>query len=167
MNAWATTIISGLVFVVAFMQWRTAHQKVVLDLFDRRLGVYKQLEQGIMEFSITRGANPHSLSKVRDAFLEAKFLFGSDVFSKIHQLVVQMESWERIALEVTMYEKSKADEMQLRQAAILSFADEFRASMPKLFERYMRMDQKLVRTPWQWLDDRNQMRLSYADEKQR
>jgi len=40
MNAWTTTIISGLVFVVTFMQWRTAHTRILLDLFDKRSVAY-------------------------------------------------------------------------------------------------------------------------------
>jgi hypothetical protein len=31
----------------------------------------------------------------------------------------------------------------------------------------MKMDQKRVGTPAEWLSQRNKMRLSYADEKQR
>jgi hypothetical protein len=38
-----------MVAVVAFLQWRTAHQKVVLDLFDRRIAMIDELRRIIAE----------------------------------------------------------------------------------------------------------------------
>jgi hypothetical protein len=39
-----TTAVSILVLLVAYSQWRTANQRVVLDLFDRRLKVFNEIE---------------------------------------------------------------------------------------------------------------------------
>jgi hypothetical protein len=36
----AAIVVSVVVAVVQYAQWRTANQKVVVDLFDRRLKVY-------------------------------------------------------------------------------------------------------------------------------
>jgi hypothetical protein len=38
-----TAIIAALVAVIAWLQWRTAQEKVLLDLFDRRFAVYEEL----------------------------------------------------------------------------------------------------------------------------
>jgi hypothetical protein len=39
--------------VIAFFQWRTAHQKVVLDLFDRRFGIFEETSTLISHIHMT------------------------------------------------------------------------------------------------------------------
>jgi hypothetical protein len=66
--------------VVGFLQWRTAQQKAVFDLFDRRLKVYETVRNCVTHVTI----NPRRFdNKLEKEFLEAKdkayFLFGNDV----------------------------------------------------------------------------------------
>ncbi|MBB2832304.1 UNVERIFIED_ORG: hypothetical protein GGD51_002433 [Rhizobium esperanzae] len=42
-----TPTIAVIAIIIAYMQWRTAHQKTVLDLFDRRMAVYDKLRQSM------------------------------------------------------------------------------------------------------------------------
>jgi hypothetical protein len=44
----AAIIVSIVVAVVQYAQWWTANQKVVIDLYDRRLKVYEQLKKAIV-----------------------------------------------------------------------------------------------------------------------
>ena len=37
-------LIAGFGALIAYFQWRTGHQRVVLDLFDRRVAVFRQIE---------------------------------------------------------------------------------------------------------------------------
>jgi hypothetical protein len=43
----ATIVVSLVVALVQYAHWRTANQKVVIDLYDRRLKVYEQIETSI------------------------------------------------------------------------------------------------------------------------
>jgi hypothetical protein len=43
MVSWFTAFIALIVAVIAFLQWATARQKVVFDLFDKRFAVYQEL----------------------------------------------------------------------------------------------------------------------------
>ena len=43
LQALLTPTIAAVAGLVAFLQWRTAHQKVILDLFDRCLRKFKSV----------------------------------------------------------------------------------------------------------------------------
>jgi hypothetical protein len=43
LQAFAVPVIALLAAVIGYVQWRTAQQKVVLDLFDRRMATYTAL----------------------------------------------------------------------------------------------------------------------------
>lgn len=168
MSAWATTIISGLVLVVAFMQWRTAHQKVMLDLFDRRLNVYNRVQEyhrQIMSNGVRQ--NVVDVSGFHDVRNEAYFLFGNDItalLGKFHEEIINLGMYAALAADIESEDRKQNIGMaydHLKRA--FAIAERFDAE----FGAYMRMDQKRVRTPAEWLQDRNRMRLSYADEKQK
>jgi len=88
MNGFATTIISALLLVVAFMQWRTAHQKAVLDLFDKRFKVYDLVGRAM---DIFYSASPldtfiEARLLLQAASLEARFLFGPEISEHISSI---------------------------------------------------------------------------------
>ena len=164
MNTWATTIISGLVFVVAFLQWRTAHQKVVLDLFEKRLKVYNQARTAVSRVVTSGQVKPDSNIELGEAAEGATFLFGADVheyleslwrdFGRLHSLNQDLERGVGISA-------GKA------RSEVFERIAGFYKTGPELFGRYMRMDQRLLRTPSEWFTERNKLRLSHADNKQR
>src|SRR5262245_9310305 len=77
---WLTVITAAFVAWIAFLQWRTAQQKAVLDLFDKRFKVYEAVKNCVDQVSI----NPRNFENEieRDfikAMNEAYFLFGGDI----------------------------------------------------------------------------------------
>jgi Zn-dependent M32 family carboxypeptidase len=75
-----------LAFIVAFAQWRTARQKILMDLFDRRLQVIERLERAIAvvirEAKVTHAA----FDDLLQARASARFLFGKDVQRRLDSL---------------------------------------------------------------------------------
>ncbi|NRF12276.1 hypothetical protein [Agrobacterium pusense] len=161
MSAWATTIISGLVLVVAFMQWRTAHQKVMLDLFDRRLEIYRQVWEAVG--SVVRSGRGDSKSElaIMQAADKAMFLFGRDVSDYLKDLSETLRKLEwanrQIDDEPTQIGFDRKSELFRK---VVGFYEDG----AQVFHPYMRMDQKRVRTPAEWFADRNRIRLSHADD---
>lgn len=146
MNGWATTVISGLVLVVAYMQWRTAHQKVMLDLFERRLQVFKDVRE-----IASRGADRSTFSDPglpNDVIAHARYIFGPEVLAIISDI----------------YNHCTARDIGTLQPGAL---DRDYQRFLVAIDPYLRMDQRKVRTPAEWLKDKNAKRLSYADEHQR
>jgi hypothetical protein len=69
-----TAFIAFIVAVIAFLQWQTAREKVLLDLFDKRFAIYDELRAAVGQrhdqasyFAFLRAAS------------RARFLFGSEV----------------------------------------------------------------------------------------
>jgi hypothetical protein len=79
LQAFSTPIIAAMVAVIAYRQWRTAHQNVLLQLFDKRMVVIKELRGIVAE--ILQESTVHNGESVRflRATTGADFLFGSEV----------------------------------------------------------------------------------------
>lgn len=169
LQASLTPAIATAVGVIAFMQWRTAHQKVMLDLFDRRWAVYKDVE-AFLSLMISKGVRQDikDLGAFHRVRTQAQFLFGADVhdlLARVHLAAINMSTYAAqfehldVGPERTAHVSAAHDEMK----SLLQMSQNIEA----VFADYMRMDQKRVRTPMEYIRDRNHQRLSYADEKQK
>jgi hypothetical protein len=77
--------------VVTYWQWRTAHQKVVLDLFDRRFKVFEEVMGVICRISRANRAAHDDVAQLREAKARAQFLFGSEIEQFLVNLLQQIE----------------------------------------------------------------------------
>ena len=86
--------------LIAYFQWRSTHQRIVLDLFQRRMEVFKEIEGAAKQSvsSTERADATAAFWRFASARSDARFLFGADVITKL--------------------EKRRAD-----LAAIMSFSD--------------------------------------------
>ncbi|MGB8277178.1 MAG: hypothetical protein WCF20_04470 [Methylovirgula sp.] len=134
----AVQTVALLVAVISFLQWRTAHQRAVLDLFERRMNVYDSIREVIDE--IVRGGdvtNVH-IGKFDRAIDKVPFLFRNEVKSYLDDLRKTMVS--RHALD-HKEDESSLDARDQHFAKIGRFYDEFGV----LLLPYVRMHQK---APW-------------------
>jgi hypothetical protein len=87
LQALAVPAIALLAAVIAVFQWRTAHYKVVIDLFDRRMTIYadccKVLETIIISPNTT---TDQDCLKFKVASANAEFLFGDEVIEHFKQI---------------------------------------------------------------------------------
>lgn len=160
-----TPTIAAVAIVIAFMQWRTAHQKVVLDLFEKRLAIVEAARAAAFEV-IKRKDFEGARKTAVDAALRSRFLFGSDI---VKALVEFQGDLYRATGEGDMFEglSNPGQSPAERREIAIEAARRILKELNTMAEPYMRMDQKLIRTPAEWIRDRNQKRLSYADENQR
>jgi hypothetical protein len=83
--SWITAIIAAIVAVIAFLQWVTAREKIVLDLFEKRFAVYEELRSAISyQIRHARTDDEHYLKFAR-AVSRSKLLFGPEVFSVLEE----------------------------------------------------------------------------------
>jgi hypothetical protein len=77
----AAVLVSGFLAFTAWLQWRTARQKLALDLYDRRIGFYHRIRAFVIAIS-NRSEDGHDtlMSFARDTD-EARFYFGDDLRS--------------------------------------------------------------------------------------
>ena len=82
-----SAIIVALGLVVAFLGWRTAQQKAVLELKDRQLKLYEIVKNCVDQFSINSQRFDSELErKFLKATEEARFLFGDDLHDYLDTL---------------------------------------------------------------------------------
>lgn len=87
MQATGPLLIGAAVVYVAWRQWKTAREKLVLDLFDRRLNIYRQVRSAVNAISASSGAGIGDQHRqLLDAKIEGRFLFGLEVCMTLERI---------------------------------------------------------------------------------
>jgi hypothetical protein len=81
-----TPLIAVVAVYIAWQQWKTNQQKLVLDRYDRRLRVYEEVRK-ILSIILRDGkANTDDLLRFRTSVSEADFLFGPEIPKYIDEI---------------------------------------------------------------------------------
>lgn len=169
LSALLTPTIAAVAIVIAFMQWRTAHQKVVLDLFDRRLAIFDGVIKAVEVYFADTDDRSEAVSRLFILGLRSRFLFGQEVVDAIEGVRADIFRHSDYGRKMRDQNLSESARSKMREdwsevsARLVGIHERFTA----VCSPYLRMDQKGVPTPAEWLRDRNRLRLSYADEHPR
>jgi hypothetical protein len=137
------SITATFVAVVAFFQWRTAQQKAVLDLFERREAIYQVVRKAVSTVASNAAAfDPAREVEFLQAIERAYFFFGDDVVDYLKQL------WEDIT-EVQTADAELKDEknpaargdMVAKRRVAMDRITQFHTTGQPLFAKYMRFSQ--------------------------
>ncbi|TAX09315.1 hypothetical protein [Rhizobium leguminosarum] len=167
LQALLTPAIAIAVGVIGFLQWRTAHQKVVLDLFERRAQLFEDVLSAVENYfdRYDQQVGSETIVRLYRTQTKAQFLFGPEIVDLIEAIrsdVIRHNSLSR------RNDKLQSGSIELREYAELSVR--INRNIDNLAPAclpYMRMDQRQVRTATDWFTERNKIRMSYADDKQR
>ena len=91
-----TPIIAIVATYIAWQQWKTNQQKLILDRYDRRLKVYEEVRKILSIILRDAKASFEDLLKFRTSVSEADFLFGLDIteyIDEIYKRGVQLQYW--------------------------------------------------------------------------
>jgi hypothetical protein len=168
LTAFSTLGLGSLAAVIAYMQWRTNHQKVVLDLFDRRYKIYEKIVAIVYNHLKKRmddeGHALEALTQLGDVKAEATLLFGNNIILKIINIQNKIREIYLCNLKISS-EKDESKRADLTCGRIIIIEDLIatRGELIELLAPYMRMNQKPVQTPSQswkdlmkWLKERSQ-----------
>ena len=145
LQAFSTPAIAVLAIVIGVAQWRTAHQRAVLDLFDRRMEIYEAISHvigGVVGSGTVPTCVANEFARTRH---RVDLLFGPEVqlyLDDINQALSKHHSAEAAEEHGTEEERHRA--MDARHAAFLKIAAFFE-EFPKLVRPYVKMHQK---APW-------------------
>lgn len=137
---------------IAYRQWRTAHLRVVLDLFERRMAVYDEARAVIGEIMRDGTATNPIFFRYAHATDRLGLLFGDDVVAysdkvrdRINKLIYH-ETMIRAQMAGTPVENygHHVDEATRLLTELSKFYDEFSA----LISPYVRMTQKQASFNW-------------------
>jgi hypothetical protein len=134
----ATFFLSVAVGIVAWLQWRVAHSKLRLDLFDRRYKVYEATQKFVDSINNDPAHVGSYLNDFNAGTSNAEFLFDADVLNYI-KLVRTRAVHMRTALE--LYEAQPDGEQRTRNVekyeADRAWLIEQATAMTKTFAPYL------------------------------
>lgn len=137
----ATVTVAIIVAMVQYAQWRTANQKVVVDLYDRRLKVFTQLEAAIGVVMRDAEANGESFQNFCIAQADARFLFGDDVKTYLQTLRESFAWLLSFTNRVIDASENRAELIDTKYKHIKKIID-FYAEAPTLFGPYIALTHK-------------------------
>jgi hypothetical protein len=144
-QALATPAIALLAIVVAVLQWRTAHQKVVLDLFERRMKVYSEIRAVIASITSSGKLPNEKHFEFMRAVDGAKFVFGRKVNDYLNELNTALAYFQEADEEFgSLQGQARAEAIQ-RRRKYLDEINAFYKLFDPLVEPYVAMRQ---RRPW-------------------
>lgn len=139
-------LIGASVAYIAWRQWRTAQDKIILDTFDKRFAVFMDVRRLASIYLQMKDLPPEESSLPNEIVAKGRFLFGDDV-NKILNEIYQLSN--KVGHDITARSK------------ITDKLNEF----VEVAEAYMLIDAKRTRSWTEWFNEKNQKRLSFGDRK--
>ena len=139
MKEWAPAIIAFLVLLVGYAQWRTANQRVVLDLFDRRLESYQDLEDAVGGVLREGVVDAHAFRRYLDGKMRARFLFGNDVLEFLDSVYDDIVALQTIYTDDVINHSARRMELTDKKFAAVRRVSAFAEQAPLIFGPYMSM----------------------------
>lgn len=137
-----TLLVAVGVALVGYSQWRTANQRVVLDLFERRLKVFNKIEDVLVLVTRNGAADDENYFTFVKAKAEARFLFGKEVDDYLQKILEDVVDLQTYTVDVVRASSSNQEELfDKRTKAKLQIGNFFTAGHV-VFGPYMRLDQK-------------------------
>ncbi|MES0128148.1 hypothetical protein [Mesorhizobium sp. M0029] len=161
-SALTTLVVGMMVAAIAYRQWRVAHEKLIVDLFDKRFSVYNDARDAVRAFwyppnfddpfevkkaagdAIKIGHENTQIVKLHEVGRRARFLFDSDVAEKIkavrdaliHYSTHDATPWDELEQEKKRHLSQKYVEAQ-------KASNEFPEELARACEKYMRITRAL------------------------
>ena len=122
---------------IAYRQWRTAHSKVRLDLFEKRWEVYRVV-QNFCSNILDNKPFPEGVSSLDTALSRAGFLFDREIIvllGNVFERAVEIESLKK-QLDLPPLIES-LDSKKERRQKMVGELDDIRKRLAKDFEPYL------------------------------
>ena len=98
LSALLVPLIACMTLLIAYRQWRTAQNKLKLDLFDKRLAVYEGVTSFVARILISGKVSDDELGRFLSITKNAKWLFSDEVANYLHSEIYKK------AKEIQKYE---------------------------------------------------------------
>jgi hypothetical protein len=139
--------------------------KVIVDVFDRRLAVIDAILKSLGPVQ-SHGAQAayEQLQYFDKAKANAPYLFGREVIEYLHSIrmsLIELGYYD-VILRSLAVGNERSDAVKKQMAAFMRVSDIYKV-LPEMCAPYLKLDHKRVRTPLEWIRDKNRERLSYSD----
>jgi hypothetical protein len=133
---------------IAYLQWKTAHLKVAIDLFDRRYQIYLDVREIAERTVAMASSTPQDLIAMNRAISSAQFLFGDDVTKYLEDLrsaMIRSEAAREAMLRSPQH--SQHQKLVADHWSNLEIVSKFNDVFPPLCRRYLHLDQAAIVDP--------------------
>jgi hypothetical protein len=139
LQALSVLVVGGLGAYIAWRQWRTAHDKLKPELFDRRLAAYRQLNDAIAPIVRTGKATSDDAMRFQRAMYDMRYLFDKWTEDRVRDVYLAMTA--KAALDAQL-EKADDREKAVQKSGELfqSIIDGITKDVPERMEKFMRFD---------------------------
>ena len=145
--ALSTPLIALMVAMIALAQWRTAHQRMVLDLFERRMKLIDEVSRIAATVLIEGTLNHDDI----DGFLRAtrgdKFLFGPEVSTYLQQTYKDLINLQLCETQLPNAQGKERDTISKIYLDLRNKLAGFHSKFHELVAPYVAMRQQL-----RWID---------------
>jgi len=137
-----TPIIAILALYIAWQQWQTNRQKLVLEKYDRMLHIYEEIKKIISIILVHTNPSIQDLGKFKISVSEADFLFGSEITEYIDEIYKRGFNLCRCNGEYRDYEQEKPEGydhkkiVDERKKELIWFTEQFK-NVKEKFKKYL------------------------------
>jgi hypothetical protein len=152
MQGWITILIAAIALLIGYFQWVTAHQRVVIDLFEKRLRLFNSIELAIGQVVRDAETSPETLQTFLQAEADACFLFGLDVLKELRSLGSDFEFLHTYSKAVIDDPDlpNRDDIFQERWNILQRLGDDWPERLSRTFAPYIRLTQKQQSIWWRF-----------------
>jgi len=116
-------VLAALGLLIAHRQWRTAQNKLKLDLFEKRLRVYEAVDKFIMSQLRKHGDKTQVEQEFLEALRSARWLFGKPIVSFCNSTIwgtamELQELWEEADIYKKDLDEERGDQETLNKRSI-------------------------------------------------
>lgn len=144
-TAFATPSIALMVGFIAYRQWRTAQDKIVLDLFEKRLAVYTNVRKAVGIVNTHGHPDEHADRMLLEAIDASQFLFGPDIREYLDEM---WKDFSKLRLTRQQLEGRETKDRRIiveNNSALFKKITTFYYEGPFVFSKYIGMHHKLSR----------------------
>jgi hypothetical protein len=131
---------------IAFLQWRTAHIKVAIDLYDRRKAIVDHLSSLVRQMEEQHHPKEETIVEFMETTRDGRFLFGDDVANYLNEAAVafvRLSERNTLVAEPKPGEQSVLVELGEWMYEGAPIFEEYHLRSDQIFGRYMRLDEPL------------------------
>ena len=139
-TALTVPVLATLGAAIAYRQWRTAQNKLKLDLFDKRMLVYQAARDALRHITSHAELGPEQQIKYLSGIQTAKWLFGSEVDTYLSKTlwhkIIDLELHRTMVYDAPTDNPERGKHVQLKAETLKWLMDQYSVLDIK-FSKYM------------------------------
>ena len=127
---------------IAKRAWQTSNEKIVLDLFEKRLAIYEEIRATITPINSSGNTTDENFCKYCQSIDRARYFFGLDVLNYLERIRISLINHQLACSTVSNDLTPDRPDWVKRKMESFKQIIEFYTDAPPLFAPYMQAHQK-------------------------